>query len=128
MSLSIGQYCINVTDLDRSVRFYEEVIGLSVVRRVNFHGLHEVTLGGETRGGLLQLAYTDDLSGPIEHGNALRKIYFNVDDCLVAHQRVLDAGWPSIHAPERLADYPVTYALVNDPDGYLIELIQRHDR
>lgn len=125
--VQVGQYCINVTDLDRSVRFYSETVGLTVVLDVEYSGLHEVVLGSKSGGGQIQLAFTQDLEGPIVHGNALRKIYFNVDDCHDAHRRVVEAGWPSTHAPERLAGYPVTYAMVEDPDGYVIELIQRHD-
>lgn len=128
MALEIGQYCINVTDLDRSVRFYEEGIGLTVKSRVNYQGLHEVTLAADGGGGLLQLAWTEDLQGPIDHGNALRKIYFYVAECAEAHQRAIAAGGRSERAPERLGDYPVTYAFILDPDGYTIELIQRHSK
>lgn len=127
MGLSVGQYCINVTDLDRSVRFYEDGVGLTVVNRVNYHGLHEVILAAKDGGGQLQLAYTDELRGPIDHGNALLKFYFYVDDCSAVHQRAIEAGAQSKHAPERLPDYPVTFAMVTDPDGYTIELIQRHN-
>lgn len=128
MTVTVGPYCINVTDLDRSVRFYTAVIGLTEFRRVDYHGLQEVILGSPDGGGRIQLAFTEEIVTPIDHGNALRKIYFNVDDCVAVHQRAVDAEAKSVHAPERLPDYPVTYALVADPDGYIVELIQRHDR
>ncbi len=126
MGLRVGKYCINVTDLARSVQFYEDGIGLTAVTRVNYHGLHEVVLSAEGGGGQIQLAYRDETHGPIQHGNALSKFYFDVDDCEAAHLRAIEAGAQSQHPPERLPDYPFTYSIVTDPDGYRIELLQRH--
>jgi catechol-2,3-dioxygenase len=34
MKTSIDQYCINVTDLEKSVNFYEKVIGLEITHRI----------------------------------------------------------------------------------------------
>ncbi|MDG2028797.1 MAG: VOC family protein [Acidimicrobiales bacterium] len=122
--VTIGQTCINVADLDRSLRFYTAGIGLTLVRQVDFNGLHEVVLQGEGRGSRFQLAYQAEMPVPIEHGTAVRKIYFNVDDCAAAHQRALDAGATSVHEPENLDDYPVTYSMIKDPDGHVIELLE----
>ena len=54
------------------------------------------------------------------------KLYVNTDDCEGLHQAAVDAGHPSIVAPMRLDRWPVTIAFVGDPDGYQVELVQRH--
>ena len=42
---SLGQYCINVADLDRSVEFWSEVIGIPVQSRTEIPTAKEVVLG-----------------------------------------------------------------------------------
>jgi lactoylglutathione lyase len=127
MATTVGQYCINVTDLERSVRFYEDIVGLQVQSRTQIPDVDEVVLAADVGGGRLQLAQHLDRSGPIDHGDALWKIYMNVDDCAEVHQRAVDAGFESTMAPERLERWPVTVAFILDPDGYSIELVQRHE-
>ena len=85
-------------------------------------------MAGADGGGRIQLAkFAETLKPmPIDHGNALWKIYVNVDDCAIAWQRAVDAGYESVMAPERLDRWPVVVAFVYDPDGYLVEIIQ-HD-
>jgi len=126
MPTTVGQYCINVTDLERSVRFYEDIIGLKVQTRTQIPNVDEVVLAADVGGGRLQLAQHLDRSGPIDHGTALWKIYMIVDDCAEVHQRAVDAGFESTMAPERLERWPVTVAFIVDPDGYSIELMQHH--
>ena len=126
MATTVGQYCINVTDLERSVRFYEDIVGLKVQTRTQIPDVDEVVLAADVGGGRLQLARHLDRTGQIDHGDALWKIYMNVDDCAGVHQRALDAGFESTMAPERLDRWPVTVAFIIDPDGYSIELIQYH--
>lgn len=127
MPTTVGQYCINVTDLEHSTSFYTDVIGLKVQTRTQIPGVDEVVLAADHGGGRLQLARHLDRSGPIDHGDALWKIYMNVDDCAAVHQRAVDAGYESTMAPERLERWPVTVAFVLDPDGYSVELVQRHE-
>jgi len=127
MSTTVGQFCLNVTDLERSIRFYEDLIGVPVRRRVTGDGFEEVILAAGEGGGRLQLAHHHDQTGPIEHGNALWKIYFDVDDVDDVHRRVVAAGYEAEGPPQRLEQWPVTIAFVFDPDGYRIELLQRHE-
>ena len=126
MPTTVAQYCINVSDLERSTRFYEEIIGLPVQRRIEEDGFREVVLAADEGGGRLQLAKHDGDDGPRDHGNALWKIYFNVDDAIDTHDRAVAAGHESERAPQVLEKYGVTVAFLRDPDGYLVELLQRH--
>ena len=127
MATWLGQYCINVTDLERSERFYEDIIGLKVQSRTQIPNVNEVVLAADVGGGRLQLAQWLDRSGPIDHGTALWKIYMNVDDCVAVHDRAVAAGFTSTMEPKKLDRWPVTVGFILDPDGYSIELVQRHD-
>ncbi len=126
MKTSVDQYCINVSNLDKSVHFYETVLGLEVTHRIEIPNVTEVVLAGP-EGGRIQLAWHHDQVGPIDHGNAFWKLYLSTDDCEGLYRRCIDAGAESVSAPERLGDWPVTAAFVHDPDGYLVEILQHHD-
>jgi lactoylglutathione lyase len=125
MKTTIDQYCINVTDLEKSVHFCETVIGLEVTHRIETPDFSEVVLGGE-KGQRIQLARHHDRKGPIEHGNGFWKLYLDTDDCTGLYQLCMDAGVESISPPERLEHWPVTVAFVSDPDGYQVEMVEHH--
>lgn len=126
MKVSVDQFCINVTDLKKSVHFYETALGLKITHRIEIPNATEVVLAGDD-GYRMQLAHHHDHKGPIDHGSALWKFYLSTDDCAGVYQRCLDAGAESISAPERLGDWPVTAAFVHDPDGYMVEILQHHE-
>ena len=126
MKNSLDQFCINVSNLERSVAFYEEVIGLEVTHRIEIPNVSEVVLSGAD-GNRIQLAWHHDHTGPIDHGNAFWKLYINTDDCAELYKRAIDAGSESIAEPARLEQWPVTAAFVSDPDGYQIEILQHHE-
>lgn len=128
VATTVGQYCIYVSDIEASIRFYTELIGLVLQGRTEIDDVHEAHLAAAEGGGRLQLAQRYRGGGAIEHGFALWKTYMNVDDCEAVHARVVAAGFRSTMSPTRLERWPVTVAFVEDPDGYTIELLQRHDR
>lgn len=126
MKSRVGQYCINVTDLERSVRFYNEVFGLEIQQRFEIPDAHEALLGAPNSDGKIQLAQQKNQQGPIQHG-ALYKLYIYTDDCRGAHDAAVAAGATSHMAPQELAEWNCTVAFVSDPDGYAVEIVQRHD-
>ena len=125
MPTTVGQYCIYVRDLEASVRFYTEVVGLKVQTRTEIPGVNEAVLAADEGGGRLQLAERHDEPQAIDHGFALWKIYFNVDDCAATHAKAVAAGCTSTFEPQRLDRWPVIAGFFLDPDGYLVELIER---
>jgi lactoylglutathione lyase len=126
MENTLGQYCINVTDLERSVAFWEGVVGIPVQSRTEIPGAREVVLQADVGGSRLQLAQHDEQDGPIDMGTAMWKIYVDTDDCQGLYDRAVAAGCESVTPPQDLDRWPVTVAFVKDPDGYLVEIIQNH--
>ncbi|MGZ4681192.1 MAG: VOC family protein [Acidimicrobiales bacterium] len=125
MTTWLGQYCINVTDLDRTVAFYE-ALGLECTSRTEIDHAFEAMIEMPGRGSKMQLAQQKDQDGPIDMGSAMWKLYVNTDDIEATYRAALDAGATTISAPERMERWPVTIAFVSDPDGYQVELVERH--
>ncbi|MDB4475970.1 VOC family protein [bacterium] len=128
MKSSFDQFCINVSDLDRSIYFYETVLGFTMTHRIEQPGgmnVTEVIFEGDS-GNRLQIACHHDQTGSIDHGNALWKFYISTDDCAGLYKRCIEAGAESMVEPKRLDAWPVTAAFVKDPDGYQVELLEHH--
>ncbi len=121
----LGQYCLNVTDIEATVAFYER-LGLTCTSRTEIAEALEAIVEQPGQGGKLQLAQQKTQGGPIRMGS-MWKLYVNTDDCEGLHKAALDAGAPSLVAPMRLDRWPVTIAFVGDPDGYQVEMVQRHE-
>ena len=125
MKVSVDQYCINVSDLQKSVDFYEKAIGLKITHRIEEKEFREVVLAGES-GNRIQLAWQRNQQGPIVHGNGFWKLYLDTDDCKGLYQRCIEAGAESVMEPQQLEHWPVIAAFVKDPDGYLVEMLETH--
>lgn len=119
----LGQYCINVSDLDQAVARYE-AIGLECTSRTEIPDAYEAIVERPGHGSKLQLA--EQKEKPFALGNALWKHYVNTPDIGETFARAVDAGCEAVTRPERMDRWPVSVAFVNDPDGYLIELVERH--
>lgn len=123
----LGQFCITVSDLERSVAFWEGVVGLPVQSRTEIPGVLEAVLQSPHGGNRVQLAQFLDREGPVDMGTAMWKLYVNTDDCRALFDRCVAAGCEVESEPQRLDRWPVTVAFVKDPDGYLLELIEYHE-
>lgn len=127
MGQILGQFCINVTDLERSIRFWEDVIGIPLQSRTEIPGVLEAVHQAPQGGSRMQLAQWLDHEGPIDMGSAMWKLYVNTSDVAAVFARAVEYGCEVVSAPERLDRWPVTVAFVKDPDGYLLELIEYHE-
>jgi lactoylglutathione lyase len=123
----LAAYCINVTDIERSIEFWDGVIGIPLQSRTEIPNAHEAVLQAPQGGSRLQLAQHLDREGPIDMGTAMWKLYVNTDDVQALYDKVIAWGCESVSEPQRLDRWPVTIAFIKDPDGYLIELVEYHD-
>jgi predicted enzyme related to lactoylglutathione lyase len=118
----VGQFCLNVTDLEQTVAFYE-VLGLACTSRTEIPTAFEAIVEQPGVGGKLQLAQHKD-GGAIRMGS-MWKLYVDTDDCRALHAAAVAAGHQSLVPPMDLDRWPVTIAFVADPDGYQVELVER---
>jgi len=120
----LGQYCLYVDDLERSVAFYE-ALGLRCTSRTEIEGVVEAIVENPSGGSKLQLACRTDGESPAG-GTAFWKLYVNTLDVAATFAAAVEAGASVDREPERTERWPVTIAFVLDPDGHLVELVERH--
>jgi lactoylglutathione lyase len=120
----LGQYCINVSDIERAIAFFE-AFGLTCTSRTEIEHAHEAIVENPGMGSKLQLAQQLHSDEPVRMGS-MWKLYVNTDDCLALHAAALGVGAQSVLEPIRLDRWPTTVSFVRAPDGYLVELVQRH--
>jgi lactoylglutathione lyase len=123
----LSQYCIYVSDLDRSITLWQDTLGIPLVSTTDLGNIKEAILQSPHGGSRLQLAHKLDDDAPIEMGNALWKLYVNTSDCQAVYDKAIASGCESVIAPSRLDRWPVTMAYVKDFDGYLIEIVEYHE-
>lgn len=119
---------LRVTDMQRSIIFYTQVIGMRVLRTLNQptknYSLTFLGFGEESETCVLELTYNYGISN-YNMGNAYGHIAISVDDCNTACAEVKSKGGKVTLEPERLLGSNETIAFIVDPDGYPIELIHR---
>lgn len=121
------QFCIYVTDIDATVQFYE-TLGLECTSRtVITDDITEAVIENPEKGAWIQLAQNRSHDGPIDMGSAIWKLYVYTDDCVGTYERAVAAGYESVTPPHSPGRWPVTMAFISDPDGYLIEIVQRDE-
>ena len=120
----LSQYCINVSDIDHAIEFWNGVCGIPVVSRTDIPGATEAILQSPHGGSRMQLAQHFNDPQPIEMGTAMWKLYVNTTDCQALYDKAIAAGCESVSAPSHTDRWPVTIAFVKDFDGYLVEFVE----
>jgi lactoylglutathione lyase len=123
----LSQYCINVTDIEKSIEFWDGVIGIPLQSRTEIPNAKEAILQSRAGGSRMELAQHLDHEGPIDMGSAMWKLYVDTEDCQALYDKAIAAGCESVSPPQQLDRWPVTIAFIKDFDGYLIELLQNHE-
>ena len=121
---------IRVLDEDRSVAFYRDAFGLTSSHRRDFETFTLVYLWNDETPFELELTINKDQTAPYELGEGYGHIAFSVDDLDAEHARLTEAGYEPRNIVEFKPD-DILFArffFVTDPDGYQIEVLQRHGR
>ena len=121
---------IRVLDEARSVDFYRRAFGMRVADRYDFDGFTLVYLIGEESSFELELTINHGLTEPYALGDGYGHIAFAVEDLAADHARVTAEGLAPTPIREfhRDGSLMAKFFFLQDPDGYRIEVLQRHGR
>ncbi len=119
---------LRVGDLDRSIAFYDKVLGMKVLRRKDYPDgkftLAFVGYGDEADNAVLELTHNWDTSS-YHLGDAYGHIAIEVDDAYRACNDVKARGGKVVREAGPMKHGSTVIAFVEDPDGYKIEFIQK---
>lgn len=119
---------IRVGDLDRSIRFYTEVLGMKVLRRKDYPDgkftLAFVGYGDEADTAVIELTHNWDTKA-YDLGNGFGHIAVAVPDAYKACEEATARGGKVTRPAGPMKHGSTVIAFVEDPDGYKIEFIQR---
>lgn len=121
---------IRVLDEARSVEFYKAAFRLEVADRYDFDSFTLVYLRNAEADFELELTVNKGVTEPYDPGNGYGHIAFVVDDLDAEHTRFNETGLQ----PRKIVEFNRDGALmarfffVQDPDGYEIEVLQKHGR
>ena len=119
-----NHFNFNVLDLERSLAFYEEALGLKPVREKNAgDGSFRLVFLGDGRSDFqLELTWLRDREAPYDLGEAEYHLAFETDDMDAAHARHEAMGCICFENPA------MGIYFIEDPDGYWIEIIPPRNR
>ncbi len=119
---------LRVGDLDRSLAFYTEVLGMRLLRRMDFPDgkftLAFVGFQDEQDGAVLELTH----NWGVDHydlGTGFGHMAVEVDDAYEACERVQARGGKVTREAGPMMHGTTVIAFVEDPDGYRVELIEK---
>jgi lactoylglutathione lyase len=119
---------LRVGDLQRSIDFYTQVLGMKLLRTTDRpdqkYSLAFVGYGSNPEHAEIELTYNYGVSS-YEMGSAYGHIALGVPDAYAACDRIRAAGGNITREPGPVKGGNTVIAFVTDPDGYKIELIQR---
>jgi lactoylglutathione lyase len=118
---------LRVGNLEESLKFYCEVLGMKLLRRKDYPGgeftLAFVGYGDESDNTVIELTYNWGVE-KYELGNAYGHIALGVDDIYTTCEKIRNQGGKIVREPGPMKHGSTVIAFVEDPDGYKIELIQ----
>lgn len=119
---------LRVGDLDRSIKFYTELLGMKVLRRDDYpegkFTLAFVGYGDESDNTVIELTHNWDTSA-YDLGNGFGHLALEVDDAYKACEQIKAQGGKVTREAGTMKHGTTVIAFVEDPDGYKIEFIQK---
>ena len=120
---------VRVLDLERSLRFYRDAFGLEEVHRVDFPTFALAYLRNRESDFEVELTVNKDRKETYTHGDGYGHVAVCVDDVARERERLAQLGC----APGDVKEFKdgtgallARYFFVQDPDGYRIEVLERH--
>jgi lactoylglutathione lyase len=119
---------IRVGDLQRSIDFYTQVLGMRLLRKTDYPGGRFtnafVGYDDESRAAVLELTHNWDTPA-YDMGTGFGHVAVEVEDAYKACDEVKKRGGRVAREPGPMKHGTTVIAFVEDPDGYKIEFVQR---
>jgi lactoylglutathione lyase len=119
---------LRVGNLDRSIQFYTELLGMKVLRRQDYpEGKFTLAFVGytdESDGTVIELTHNWDTES-YDLGSAFGHLAVEVDDAYEACAKIKAQGGTVVREAGPMKHGSTVIAFVTDPDGYKIEFIQK---
>ena len=121
---------IRVLDENRSVDFYSKAFGLAVADRLDFETFTLVYMSNAESEFELELTVNKGRTEPYNLGDGYGHLAVSVDDLDAEHARISALGFTigKIVEFNRDGGLLARFFFATDPDGYKIEVLQRHGR
>lgn len=117
---------LRVTNLDDSLKFYCDVLGMKLLRKHDFPSgkftLAFVGYGNESEATVLELTHNWEVSS-YDLGDAYGHIAIGVDDVYAACDRIRERGGNVVRDAGPMKGGTAVIAFVEDPDGYKVEIV-----
>ncbi|GAB5095692.1 VOC family protein [Caballeronia sp. LP006] len=120
---------IRVQDLDRSLRFYQNALNLETAHRLDFPDFTLVYLRNDETDAEIELTWNKGRAEPYTHGDGYGHVAVSVADAKAERERLIELGM----TPNDLREFRdddgaliARYFFIQDPDGYKIEVLERH--
>lgn len=125
MNYKILHTCIRVMDLEKSLKFYTEALGLVETRRKDFpeDEFTLVFLSDESGCHEIELTYNYNPEKPYVIGDGFSHMALGVEDLEGSQQKHKEMGYEVTELMGLPGEKP-RYYFVTDPDGYDIEIIR----
>ncbi|MEG6615496.1 VOC family protein [Peptococcaceae bacterium 1198_IL3148] len=119
--------CVRVLDVEKSIKFYQEALGMEISRRRDFpeyqFSLVYLKFPGEDFE--LELTYNYDRQQPYTLGDGYSHMAVTVNDLSASYNRHKNAGYTVSEIKQLSGEATGGYYFLTDPDGYRTEIIQR---
>ncbi len=119
---------VRVLELDRSIQFYQKAFDLQISKRLDFSDFSLVYLRNADNDFEVELTWNRERTEPYDLGDGYGHFAVCVDDLEAEHKRFTEEGLQPrdmvSFAPD--GELIARFFFVADPDGYQIEVLQRH--
>jgi lactoylglutathione lyase len=119
---------VRVLDLERSLRFYADVLGMHEAHRPDFPDFALVYLRNDENDVEIELTWNKSQAEPYTHGSGYGHIGVVVNDVTATHAGLSQRGYACAPVKEfkRGEELLARFFFIQDPDGYKIEMLERH--